>query len=86
MEWKSHFCGYDGRLHKISEPSNGRINVFRINDVFLFIESHMRIASLPFQGIEGCVRNIAHHSNATIVSRVELSQVLQTTSSKYNTF
>ena len=47
-EWKSHFCGYDCRLHKISEPSNGRINVFRIDDVFLFIESHMRIAALPF--------------------------------------
>ena len=70
-------CRDDGRLHEVAEASDGGVNVFRVDDVFLLVEPHMRIAALPLERVVWRVSNIAHDSYTPVVRCVELSEVLQ---------
>lgn len=76
--WYTYFSRDDGCLDKVAKPSYTRINIFRVNDFFLFIERDG--AFFPFAisissiGIFICY---AQHGYPPVVGSVEFCQVLK---------
>ena len=67
----------DGRLHKVAEAADGGVNVFRVYDIFLLVEPHMRSASLPLERVVWRISDVTHHGDTPVVRCVKLSEVLQ---------
>lgn len=64
-----------GRLDEVAESSDGRVDVFRVDDFFVFVERDAFLFTFPVT-LFGIVR-YPQHGYSSVVGRVELRKILK---------